>query len=227
MGTASIAHASANTSEPLQQGLMGIIEVFLDTVVICTLTAFVILCSGVSVPYGSDPGITLSMDAFANVYGNWVRGLLTLLVCVFAFATILGWGLYGARCAQYLFGHNVFKRFAWLQAAAVLMGAVVNTSTVWLLAEIVNGLMAMPNLAAILMLTPEVARLTEEYRMCYNQSHRPKKRGKTHERKGNRRDPAAHPAGSQQYDCHLRLLRQRGQGGHQQVPALYRQDARE
>ena len=142
---------------------MGIIEVFLDTVVICTLTAFVILCSGVSVPYGSDPGITLSMDAFANVYGNWVRGLLTLLVCVFAFATILGWGLYGVRCAQFVFGDNVWKYYVYIQAVGIVFGSILNTAIVWSLSEILNGLMAIPNLIAIFMMTPEFSALIRQY----------------------------------------------------------------
>lgn len=153
MGTASIAHAASNVRHPVQQGLLGIIEVFLDTIVICTLTALVILCSGVSIPYGADPGITLSLDAFAFVLGDWSRVILTLLTCIFAFATMLGWGLYGARCCQYLFGLNAWKYFVSFQAAAVVVGSVLNTSVVWILAEMVNGLMAIPNLIAVMALS--------------------------------------------------------------------------
>lgn len=163
MGTASIAHAAANVKHPVEQGLMGVIEVFLDTIVICTLTALVILCSGVPISYGSDPGITLSMDAFSHVYGKWCVFLLTGLVSVFAFATILGWGLYGAKCAQYLFGEKVWKLFTYGQACAVLLGIFLNTSVVWVLAEMVNGLMAIPNLVAILNLSPEFFRLLKKY----------------------------------------------------------------
>ena len=149
MGTASIAHAASSVKDPVEQGLLGMIEVFLDTIVICTLTAFVILCSETSIPYAVDAGIRLTLDAFSHVLGNWCRILLTVLTCVFAIATMIGWGLYGARCAQYLFGDAAWGKFVWAQAAAVIAGTVLQTSTVWLFAEIVNGLMAMPNLLAI------------------------------------------------------------------------------
>lgn len=154
MGTAAIAHASAASVTPAQQGLMGMIEVFLDTVVICTLTALVILCSDISIAFGTDPGIKLTLDAFSSVYGNWCRIALTVLSCVFAFATILGWGLYGARCAQFLFGDRVWSCFVLVQALAVIIGAVMNTAVVWVIAEILNALMALPNLFAILLLMP-------------------------------------------------------------------------
>ena len=130
MGTASIAHASTNTTQPIQQGMLGIIEVFLDTLVICTLTALSILCSGVPIPYGTDPGLALTLDAFACVYGDYIRIILTALVCVFAFATILGWSLYGGRCAQFLFGEGIWKAFAYTQAGGVLLGVVLNTGLV-------------------------------------------------------------------------------------------------
>ena len=164
MGTASIAHASAGVDHPVRQGLMGIMEVFLDTIVICTMTALVILCSGVPVPYGSDVGGVLTTRAFACVYGEWVTVLLALALCCFAFATVLGWGLYGARCAQFLFGPGALKWFALLQTATVVLSAVLETGTIWSLAETVNGLMAIPNLIALVSLSPELGRLTSEYK---------------------------------------------------------------
>ncbi len=164
MGTASIAHASANAQHPAQQGLMGIMEVFLDTVVICTVTALVILVSKVPIAYGDDPGVTLTAQAFTGVYGSWSTGFLTLCLCLFAFATVLGWGLYGARCAQFLFGAKSVKKFAFLQAGIVVLGAVLNTKTVWAISETVNGLMAIPNLIALALLTPELVRLVQEYK---------------------------------------------------------------
>ena len=163
MGTASIAHAGADVSHPAEQGLMGIMEVFLDTIVICTMTALVILVSGVSVPYGFDPGVALTTEAFSAVYGGWVSVAIAAALCCFAFATVLGWGLYGARCAQYLFGAYVWKKFAYLQAVTVVLGAVLETGTVWLLSETVNGLMAIPNLIALALLSPELIRLTKEF----------------------------------------------------------------
>ena len=164
MGTASIAHGSAQVRHPVEQGLMGIMEVFLDTVVICTMTALVILCSGVPIPYGTDVGVSLTNAAFSAVLGDWTQVLITVSLCLFAFATVLGWGLYGARCAQYLFGKNVWKRFAWIQAITVIVSTILSTSTVWLLAEIVNGLMAIPNLIALAVLSPELCRLIIDYR---------------------------------------------------------------
>jgi len=163
MGTAGIAHAAANVEHPVQQGLMGIVEVFIDTIVICTITALVILCSAVPIAYGEDIGILLTAQAFASVYGGWVTIVLSAVLCCFAFATILGWGLYGARCAQFLFGEKAWGIFVILQAVTVVVGAVLNTQTIWLLADTVNGLMAIPNLTAIIFLLPVAVRLIRDY----------------------------------------------------------------
>ena len=163
MGTASIAHASAKVDHPAEQGMMGMIEVFLDTIVICTMTALVILCSGISIPYGTDEGASLTTRAFASVCGDWISVPIALSLCCFAFATVLGWGLYGARCAQYLFGNHVWKCFAWLQGISVLLGAILNTSIVWLLSETINGLMSIPNLIALAALSPQLIALTKHY----------------------------------------------------------------
>lgn len=163
MGTASIAHAGADVSHPAEQGMMGIVEVFLDTIVICTMTALVILVSGTEIPYGTDVGVTLTTAAFTAVCGDWVSVLIAAALGCFAFATVLGWGLYGARCAQFLFGHGCWKYFAALQGVTVVLGAVLGTGTVWLLTETVNGLMAIPNLIILAVLTPELVRLTKEY----------------------------------------------------------------
>jgi AGCS family alanine or glycine:cation symporter len=163
LGSAPIAHAAAE-AKPEEQGLMGIFEVFVDTIVLCTLTALAILVSGVEIPYGMDVGATLTTRAFSAVYGSWVSVFIAAALCCFAFATVLGWGLYGARCAQYLFGANVWKRFVAVQAVAVVLGAVLKTGTVWLLSETVNGLMAIPNLIVLAALSPELIRLTKEFK---------------------------------------------------------------
>ena len=163
MGTASIAHASAEVSHPAEQGLMGIMEVFLDTILMCTLTALVILVSGVPVPYGRDVGVELTTKAFAAVYGDFAPVFIAVSLVCFAFATVLGWGLYGARCAQFLFGTRAWKFFVAAQMAAVVAGACLQTGVVWSAAEAVNGLMVIPNLTALAILTPEVVRLTKEY----------------------------------------------------------------
>ena len=111
LGTGSIAHACADTRKPVKQGLFGIFEVFADTIVICTLTALVILCSGVSVPYGEAAGAELTIAGFTATYGNWVSIFTAVAMCCFAFSTILGWGLYGARCIEFLFNAKVIKPF--------------------------------------------------------------------------------------------------------------------
>lgn len=163
MGTASIAHASAQVKHPAEQGLMGILEVFLDTIVICTMTALVILCSGVPISYGTGAGAELTSGAFVSVCGSWVSIVLAVMLCCFAFATVLGWGLYGIRCAQFLFGPNCAKTFSLLQCGMVILSSVLQTGTIWSLAETVNGLMAIPNLIALVGLSPELGRLTMEY----------------------------------------------------------------
>jgi len=163
MGTAGIAHASARVQHPVQQGFMGMTEVFLDTLVICTLTAIVILSSPISIVYGEDIGIGLTLSAFSSVYGGWVSILLSCLLICFAIATVVGWGVYGARCAQYLFGEGVWRRFVYIQMVVVVVGALLGTGTVWILADIVNGLMAIPNLIALCVLGSRVFQLLNEY----------------------------------------------------------------
>ena len=164
MGTAAIAHGGAEVDHPVQQGLMGIMEVFLDTIVICTMTALVILVSGVAVPYGTDAGAVLTEAAFVRVLGRGASVFLTAAISCFAFATVLGWGLYGARCLEYLLGVPVWKGYALTMSGVALLGAAVETGPVWILADICNGLMAIPNLFTLAMLTAEVRRLTIDYR---------------------------------------------------------------
>lgn len=165
MGTGSIAHASAETVHPVGQGLMGIVEVFLDTILICTMTALVILVSGVEIPFGKDVGGELTAQAFAGVYGDWVTILLALSLCCFAFATVLGWSFYGVRCCQYLFGFDSWRIFMLFQTAVVIISAVLETGMIWSLSEIVNGLMAIPNMIALVFLSPELGKLTYEYKL--------------------------------------------------------------
>jgi AGCS family alanine or glycine:cation symporter len=163
MGTAAIAHGSAEVDHPAEQGMMGIMEVFLDTIVICTLTALVILCSGVTVPYGIDPGGQLTSAAFGAVCGDWAEVIFAGNICCFAFATILGWGLYGQRCGVYLLGRGMERWFVLGQMGAAFLGAVLETGVIWTAAETVNGLMTIPNLIALGLLSGEVAQLTREY----------------------------------------------------------------
>ena len=164
MGTASIAHAGADVAHPAEQGMMGILEVFLDTFVICTLTALVILCSGIPIPYGVDAGAELTTSAFSAVYGRFGKTIVSVFLTCFAYATILGWSFYGLRCAQFLLGPKVSAAFFLLQTGAVMWGAVLKTPQVWKMAEILNGLMAIPNLLTLILLSPELRTLTNSYK---------------------------------------------------------------
>ena len=171
MGTASIAHAGAQVSHPVEQGTMGIVEVFLDTIVICTMTALVILVSGVPVFYGVDAGICLTTEAFVSIFGDWVSVVICISLILFALATALGWGLYGIRCAQYLFGASAWRVFVYLQMAVVVLGAWIPSGAVWRIAEIVNGLMAIPNLIALIFLRPKLQDLLKDYQQKKGSCH--------------------------------------------------------
>ena len=163
MGTASMAHGGADVPHPVEQGLMGIVEVFLDTILICTLTALVILTGGQEIPYGSDAGAALTARALSAGLGTWVSAFLCACLCLFAVATILGWGLYAGRCGEFLLGGMNWKCFALVQGLCVFLGAVLDTGIVWSLSELMNALMAFPNLIILLLLMPQLRHLTIEY----------------------------------------------------------------
>ncbi len=162
LGTGSIAHACADTSKPVKQGFFGIFEVFVDTIVICTLTALVILCSGVNIEYGTAAGAELTISGFTATYGNWVSVFTAVAMCCFAFSTIIGWGLYGTRCIEFLFGSKVNKPFMIVYALVAIVGATMNLGLMWSIAETFNGLMAIPNLIAVFLLSGVVVQLVKE-----------------------------------------------------------------
>lgn len=163
LGTGSIAHACADTRKPVKQGFFGIFEVFTDTIVICTLTALVILCSGVPVGYGAAAGAELTISGFTSTYGNWVSIFTAVAMCCFAFSTIIGWGLYGARCAEFLFKEKAIRPFMVLYSLVAIIGATVDLGLLWSIAETFNGLMAIPNLIAVFLLSGVVVKLVKEY----------------------------------------------------------------
>ena len=156
LGTGSIAHACADTKKPVKQGMFGIFEVFTDTIVICTLTALVILCSGVAVDYGKAAGAELTILGFTSTYGSWVSIFTAVAMCCFAFSTAVGWGLYGARCIEFLFSEKVIKPFMVIYSLVAILGATANLGLMWSIAETFNGLMAIPNLLALFLLRREV-----------------------------------------------------------------------
>jgi AGCS family alanine or glycine:cation symporter len=163
LGTGSIAHACADTRQPVQQGFFGIFEVFMDTILICTLTALVILCSGVPVAYGQAAGAELTIAGFEATYGSWVSIFTAVALCCFAFSTILGWGLYGARCLEFLFSSRVIKPFMLVYALVAIPGATMDLGLLWSIAETFNGLMSIPNLIAVFLLSDVVVQLLREY----------------------------------------------------------------
>ena len=123
-------------------------------------------------------GIQITADAFSAVLGDWVYLPIAISLCCFAFATIIGWGLYGMRCAQFLLGDRAWKYFVIIQGISVVLGSVIGTGIVWSLSETANGLMAIPNLLILISLTPELVRLVKEYKSFYGRSSA---NGGTHE----------------------------------------------
>lgn len=163
LGTGSIAHACADTSEPVKQGFFGIFEVFADTIIICTLTAFTILCSGVPICYGEAAGAELTISGFTATYGNWVSIFTAVAMCCFAFSTILGWGLYGARCVEFIFSAKAIKPFMVIYSLVAIIGATQDLGLIWSISDNFNGLMVIPNLIAVFLLSGTVVKLVKEY----------------------------------------------------------------
>lgn len=162
LGTGSIAHACADTGEPIQQGFFGIFEVFADTIVICTLTALVILCSGVPIAFGEAAGAELTILGFTSTYGNWVSIFTAVAMCCFAFSTIIGWGLYGARCVEFLFSNKIVKPFMVVYSLVAILGATVDLGLIWSISDTCNGLMVIPNLIGVFLLSGTVFQMVKQ-----------------------------------------------------------------
>ncbi|WP_286804330.1 MULTISPECIES: alanine/glycine:cation symporter family protein [unclassified Marinimicrobium] len=160
LGSAPIAHAAAQTNSPVRQGLIAMLGTFIDTLVVCTVTGLVLIVTG-AWQTGAE-GAAMSQEAFASVIPQG-QHLIALSVSLFAFTTLLGWSYYGERCAQYLMGERVVKPFRVLWVLAIPVGANMSLGVVWILADILNGLMAIPNLIALLALSSVVVGLTREY----------------------------------------------------------------
>lgn len=162
LGSAPMAHAASSETNPVRQGYYGVFEVFVDTIVLCTLTGFALLSSGVALPYGQSGGTELNAAAFATVFGAKASGLiLAVSITVFAVATVLSWGLYGTRCVEYLFGRRSIRPYQFLFSGMCVLGAVMRLDLAWELSDTFNGLMALPNLVAVLCLSGVVAKLTK------------------------------------------------------------------
>ena len=164
LGTGSIAHACADTRKPVKQGMFGIFEVFADTIVICTLTAMVILCSSVPVNYGTAAGAELTISGFTATYGGGASLFTAVALCCFAFSTIIGWGLYGSRFAAFLFKTDkIVKPFFVVYSFVAILGATLDLGILWGVADTFNGLMSIPNLIALFLLSGTVVKLANEY----------------------------------------------------------------
>nr|WP_305909475.1 sodium:alanine symporter family protein [Methylomarinum sp. Ch1-1]MDP4522388.1 sodium:alanine symporter family protein [Methylomarinum sp. Ch1-1] len=161
LGSAPIAHAAAQNKDPVQQGMVAMLGTLIDTLVVCSMTALVIIISGVW--QDGENGASLSTLAFASSLPGWGGYIVVCGLSVFAFTTILGWSYYGERCAEFLFGVKVigFYRLLWL--IAIPVGALGKLTLVWQLADVMNGLMAIPNLMALALLSPVLFRLTRAY----------------------------------------------------------------
>mgnify|MGYP004621139375 FL=1 len=159
LGTGSIAHACADTNNAVHQGMFGIFEVFMDTIVICTLTGLVILLGAPNIVYGQAAGAELTISGFTATYGGWISIFTAIAMCCFAFSTIIGWGLYGSRCIEFLGGEKLVRPFLVAYSFVSIIGATINLGLLWDIADTFNGLMAIPNLIALLILSGQVKKL--------------------------------------------------------------------
>ena len=160
LGSAPIAHAVARTADPVRQGTVAMLGTFIDTIVVCTMTALVIVLTGAW--DSGETGAALSAMAFGQgvAGGNWI---VTFGLVVFAFTTIIAWSYYGERCAEYLFGIKVITPYRWIWVALLFVGAVGNLGVIWIIADILNALMAIPNLVALLALSGTIFAVTRRY----------------------------------------------------------------
>ncbi|MBQ7230328.1 MAG: sodium:alanine symporter family protein [Oscillospiraceae bacterium] len=167
LGSAPIAHAATSERNPVMQGMYGIFEVFMDTIVICSLTAFTVLCgveSGVAIEWGQSAGTELVAAAFGTVFGGKTGAMIVAVgITLFALSTILSWSLYGTRCFEFLTGGRGVKAYQIIFVIVVILGATLELELVWYIADTLNGLMAVPNLVALLGLSGVVIRLTKEH----------------------------------------------------------------
>lgn len=162
LGTGSIAHAASDVDDPIRQGYFGIFEVFADTIIICSMTAFVILVSGEHITYGAAAGAELTIGGFTAVYGSCASLLAAVAMCCFAFSTIIGWGLYGTRCLEFLVGTKANRGFMIVYSFVAIIGATVDLGLLWDLSETFNGMMVIPNLIALFLLSGTVAKMVRQ-----------------------------------------------------------------
>lgn len=162
LGSAPIAAAAAKSDQPVEQGLISMIGTFIDTIIICSLTGLSILVTGQWTVEGLQ-GAPLTQAAFATLLGSPGALALTFSLVLFAFTTILGWSYYGERCFEFLFGTRFIFVYRLIFIAMVALGGFLQLDVIWVIADVVNGLMALPNLIALLALSPVIIRETKRY----------------------------------------------------------------
>ena len=166
LGSAPIAHAAADVKHPVEQGIYGVFEVFMDTIVVCTMTAMVVLLGvGVqNIEYGTDIGANLTIMGFQSVFSGGIPGVaVAICLTLFALSTVLTWALYGSRCVEYLLGYKASKVYQVIFCLFACIAGTVELSLAWAIADTLNGLMAIPNLIALAPLSPVVVKLCKEY----------------------------------------------------------------
>ena len=165
LGSAPIAHATAITDSPVRQGFLGMLDPFIDTLMICTITAIVILIAGdwYDVRTETTTAATMTFAAFDHALPGVGKFIVSIGLMLFALSTIFGWCVYGERCCIYLFGHKAAVPFRVIFTLIVPLGALMQLELVWSLSDLFNGLMALPNLVALILLSPVVVKLTKEY----------------------------------------------------------------
>ena len=166
LGSAPIAHAAADVDHPVKQGIYGVFEVFMDTIVVCTMTALVVLLGvGIeNIEFGTDIGANLTIMGFESVFGQGIPGVaVAVCLTLFALSTVLTWALYGSRCVEYLFGYKASKVYQVIFCLFACMAGTVELKLAWDIADTLNGLMAIPNLIALALLSPVVVKLCKEY----------------------------------------------------------------
>ncbi len=170
LGTAGIAQAAGQTKNAVESGLVGMMGTFIDTIIVCTMTALVLIVTGVW--NGGLKGAALSAAGFDAAFPGFGGQFLAIAITIFAFTTILGWAYYGEKCWEYLVGTSVEVPYRVLWTLFVLVGAVTQLDFVWLVADTLNAFMALPNLISLLLLSPVVVRLTQEYWAKYERDRK-------------------------------------------------------
>ena len=168
LGSSVMVHSASNVKEPVKQGMWGIFEVFFDTMVVCTMTALVALTSGIidletGVPAAGTNDATLISQAFGNVYGQAGQWFVAIAMLLFAFTTVLGWSQYGSKAVEYLFGEKGVKIYKVIFVLMIVSGALMTSSLAWDISDTFNGLMMIPNLIAVVLLSPIVFKITRNY----------------------------------------------------------------